>query len=94
MQFSKMPLFIVLRTLKWQNKATGLNYFLQFVHHSIFRLPSLQGYRTKQQTATFIFSHGDFENMDRGHGAVGLIGLVQGLQFNIQNVCDAFCLCF
>lgn len=94
MQFSKMPLFIVLITLKWPNKAPGLTYFLVFVHHSTFKLPSLQVNRTKQQTATFTFAHSNFENMYCGHGAVSLTGLVQGLQFNIQNVCDASCLCF
>lgn len=77
-KFSKVPLSIVLSTLKRQNKDTGLNYFLVFVHHSTFRLPSLQGYRTKQQTATVIFSYGNFVNMNRERDAVCLLGL-QGL---------------
>ena len=92
-----MPLFIILRTLKWQKQATGLKYFIVFIHHSIFRLPPLEGTKTKQPPIFFIRITGI--KMDRAHmvdvvQSACLIGLAHGLQFNIQNVRGAFCICF
>lgn len=60
-----MPLFILLRTLRWQKKATGQKYFIVFIHHSTFILSPLQGNKTNQPPLFFV--HITLKKMDHAH---------------------------